>query len=41
MVAFMKALGVNVVPAQWPDYYPDSPGARSDRSIICPTVRWP
>lgn len=36
MVAFMKALGVNVVPAQWPDYYPDSPGARSDRSIICP-----
>src|SRR6266576_4962532 len=37
MVQFMRSLGIAVVQAQWPDYYPDTPGARSDRSIICPT----
>lgn len=36
MVAFMTSLGIQVMPAQWPDYYPDAPGARSDRSIVCP-----
>ncbi|HMK85763.1 MAG TPA: FAD-dependent oxidoreductase, partial [Steroidobacteraceae bacterium] len=36
MVAFMSSLGIRVMAAQWPDYYPDAPGARSDRSIICP-----
>jgi 3-oxosteroid 1-dehydrogenase len=36
MVAFMRALGIGMAPAQWPDYYPDAPGARSDRSIVCP-----
>jgi 3-oxosteroid 1-dehydrogenase len=37
MVRFMKSLGVSVMAAQWPDYFPTVPGARSDRSIICPT----
>ena len=37
MVRFMRSLGMVLLPAQWPDYFPDSPGARSDRSIICPT----
>ena len=37
MVRFMRSLGIAVAPAQWPDYFPDVPGARSDRSIICPT----
>jgi len=37
MVRFMKSLGLSLFPAQWPDYYPDVPGARADRSIICPT----
>jgi 3-oxosteroid 1-dehydrogenase len=37
MVRFMRSLGIAVMQAQWPDYFPDVPGARSDRSIICPT----
>ena len=37
MVRFMRSLGIAVLPAHWPDYFPDTPGARSDRSIICPT----
>jgi 3-oxosteroid 1-dehydrogenase len=37
MVRFLQSLGIAVLQAQWPDYYPDTPGARSDRSIICPT----
>ncbi len=37
MVRFIKSLGIDVQPAQWPDYYPAAPGARADRSLICPT----
>ena len=37
MVRFMSSLGVTVAAATWPDYYPDVPGARSDRSLVCPT----
>jgi 3-oxosteroid 1-dehydrogenase len=37
MVRFMQSLGIVVMAAQWPDYFPDVPGARADRSIICPT----
>jgi 3-oxosteroid 1-dehydrogenase len=37
MVRFMQSLGIAVMAAQWPDYFPNVPGARSDRSIICPT----
>ena len=35
--SFMRSLGIAVMQAQWPDYFPDTPGARADRSIICPT----
>jgi len=38
MVRFMKSLGIAVAAAPWPDYYPDAPGARADRSLVCPTV---
>jgi 3-oxosteroid 1-dehydrogenase len=34
MVRFLAAQGVAPMVATWPDYYPDKPGARSDRSII-------
>jgi 3-oxosteroid 1-dehydrogenase len=37
MVRFMKSLRIEVMPAQWPDYFPNVSGARADRSIICPT----
>ena len=37
MVKFMKSVGVELMPAAWPDYFPNVPGARVDRSIICPT----
>ena len=37
MVRFMQSLGIAVMAATWPDYFPDAPGARADRSIICPT----
>jgi 3-oxosteroid 1-dehydrogenase len=37
MIRFLKSLGVGLMPATWPDYFPDMSGARADRSIICPT----
>jgi 3-oxosteroid 1-dehydrogenase len=37
MVRFMKAMGIPVGVAAWPDYYPHAPSARSDRSLICDT----
>lgn len=37
MLHFLKDTGVTVEVAAWPDYYADKPGARSDRSIVCPT----
>ncbi len=37
MVKFMKDLGIDVTPSVWPDYFPTMPGARSDRSLVCPT----
>jgi 3-oxosteroid 1-dehydrogenase len=37
MVKFLKGLGVPLMQAAWPDYYPDAPAARADRSIICDT----
>src|SRR5262245_30668738 len=41
MVRFMKALGIPVMPAAWPDYYPNAPQARADRSLICDTFDGP
>jgi 3-oxosteroid 1-dehydrogenase len=37
MVKFLKKTGVPVIAAAWPDYFPEAPGARADRSVICPT----
>ncbi|MDE2404009.1 MAG: FAD-dependent oxidoreductase [Sphingomonadales bacterium] len=37
MLKFLKGTGVEVVAAAWPDYYPDKPGARSDRSVVVNT----
>jgi 3-oxosteroid 1-dehydrogenase len=37
MLHFLKDTGVTVEVAAWPDYYADKPGARADRSIVCPT----
>lgn len=37
MLRFLKDSGVPVAAAAWPDYFPEAPGARTDRSVICPT----
>lgn len=37
MVRFMKSLGIPIMPSVWPDYFPDAPGARADRSLVCET----
>lgn len=37
MLHYLKGTGVDVMAAAWPDYFPDKPGARADRSIIVPT----
>lgn len=37
MAHFLKDSGVELIVSPWPDYFPDKPGARSDRSLICPT----
>lgn len=37
MLHYLKDTGVPVMAAAWPDYFPDRPGARADRSVIVPT----
>lgn len=37
LVGFLKETGVDLTVSTWPDYFPDAPGARSDRAILCPT----
>ncbi|AXQ30691.1 FAD-dependent oxidoreductase [Solimonas sp. K1W22B-7] len=37
MARFLKAQGIPLGVAAWPDYYPQAPGARIDRSLICDT----
>jgi 3-oxosteroid 1-dehydrogenase len=37
MVHFLKSLGMPLMPAAWPDYFSEAPGARGDRSIVCDT----
>jgi 3-oxosteroid 1-dehydrogenase len=37
MIHFIRSLGVPIVPATWPDYFAEAPGARSDRSLVCDT----
>lgn len=37
MIRFLTSQGMSPIPAAWPDYFPDLPGARADRSIIFDT----
>lgn len=37
MLAFLTRTGVPVETGVWPDYFPDKPGARADRSLTVPT----
>ncbi len=37
MVRFMQSLGIPVSVAGWPDYFPEAPGASSDRSMVFDT----
>lgn len=37
MANFLKSVGIPLMPAAWPDYFADAPGARGDRSVICDT----
>lgn len=37
MLRFMTGTGIEVHAGVWPDYFPDRPGARSDRSLMVPT----
>ncbi|WP_068088903.1 FAD-dependent oxidoreductase [Novosphingobium rosa] len=36
MIAFLKEIGMAPVVMPWPDYFPENPGARADRSIVFP-----
>lgn len=36
MLRYMKSIGMEFFSAPWPDYFPEAPSARSDRSIIFP-----
>lgn len=37
MAHYLKGTGVDLLAAAWPDYMPDRPGARADRSVVVPT----
>lgn len=37
MAHYLKGAGVDLTAAAWPDYMPDRPGARADRSVVVPT----
>ncbi|MBB3862147.1 3-oxosteroid 1-dehydrogenase [Novosphingobium hassiacum] len=36
MIAFLREIGMEPVVMPWPDYYPEAPGARADRSVVFP-----
>jgi 3-oxosteroid 1-dehydrogenase len=36
MIAFLKECGLEPMHMPWPDYFPEAPGARADRSVIFP-----
>lgn len=36
MIAFLKEIGMEPVAMPWPDYFPEAPGARADRSVVFP-----
>lgn len=37
MARFLREQGIPVAPGVWPDYFPNLPGARADRSLLCDT----
>ncbi len=37
MVQYLKSLGLPLAAGVWPDYFPDLPGSRADRSLLCDT----
>ncbi len=37
MARYLKTLGMPLAAGVWPDYFPDLPGARADRSLVCDT----
>ena len=36
MLAYMKSTGMQPMAMQWPDYFPEAPGSRADRSVVFP-----
>jgi 3-oxosteroid 1-dehydrogenase len=36
LVAYLKSIGMQPLVMPWPDYFPEAPGARADRSIVFP-----
>jgi len=36
MIGFLKEIGMGPMPMPWPDYFPEAPGARADRSVVFP-----
>lgn len=36
MVAYLRSIGVDLQVMPWSDYFPELPGARADRSLVCP-----
>ena len=36
LVAYLQSVGMQPQVMPWPDYFPDAPGARADRSIVFP-----
>ncbi len=37
MASFLQSLGLPIGAGVWPDYFPELPGARADRSVVCDT----
>lgn len=36
MVGFLRAIGIDLQVMPWSDYFAERPGARADRSLVCP-----
>lgn len=36
MISFLQEIGMTPVSMPWPDYFPEAPGARADRSVVFP-----
>lgn len=36
LISFLKEIGMEPISMPWPDYFPEAPGARADRSVVFP-----